>query len=256
MAKHPLAAVVRALAVLEILAERGGARFGELREALDGIGPASLTRLLDVLAEQGYVRKEGALYVLARSIGHASPWIARLMWHRAEIEAILAELSTGTGLPSAVFVRLREDAMAIAGVHQVPEQSAFQPRGEELPLYPFHGFAQVFLAWSRPELQERMFHAWYAKADRTAAAERRYRAKLAEIKRLGRAVEDREQHDHLARICVPLIPPGEAPQGVLGVIGFPEIVARADEIVDRLRTAGDRMLRTVTPEEDPAGRPA
>ena len=239
--------VLRCLDLLHALATHDGLRFSDCAAAMPGAADSTVWRLLTALEAGGWVVHEGGRYHLGRAIVPPSPTLEALRRVQVPLDAIVRELAARTACPAAVMAREGERSLHIVSRTNVGRRPpGIRPAGTIMPLFPFHGFAQVLLAWSPSAIQRDSFHRLRGHAAQPPLGWRAFRERLRGIRESGHRIEDRDQYDHIGRICVPLQQGGrERPQAAVGIVGPTAIVARAGRLLPVIRQAAGRIAEVL-----------
>lgn len=146
---RPMMGLRRGFEVVEFLARRpDGSGFSEIREALDGLAPTTVSRVLKVLQESGYVDKqaETGKYILSersRQLGRA---ITGQLSREEILHPILTRLAEETNETAAYFENGGEGTMLRAKVER--ENSVHMRDVLSSTWRMAHNeFGQVCLAW-------------------------------------------------------------------------------------------------------------
>lgn len=204
-----LTRVTRTLALMRHLQEQGAARFEELVSLLNPISRTTLSGLLAELVREGELEQRGRLYLPAQgNLLAAGTNIYRFPEGlKARTFPLLDELSQQTGHACALFARVGVMTMKIMDQAASPDADwRFSSTGYEWPLVPFHGFAQLFLAYATPEHARLSYQRW-SRHLRPGLCEDSWTAfagKLRTIRRRGYALEYQEELPVLLRLVVPL----------------------------------------------------
>jgi len=219
----PIPAVARALRVLRYLSRRDDATFGQI-VALLGVPHSTAARLLRTLQRLRYVFKHGRRYYLSHNIARRGPrynpvGIEGIAPPSPEAHAVLERLALDCGQTVALHEPLGR--MTTVLVDRVTVEGGLSSNirlGAEWPLLPYHGWAQVFLAYRPPELVKELYDRWKDTGENRLLTFEQHEARLAQIRARGYNVEDREDHPHVVTITAPVFAedPGD-PVLVVGV---------------------------------------
>ena len=139
----------KALAIIRLLAvQTDGLGFNQMRSDLDGLPASTLSRLLRVLVEEGWVRHAAdGRYQLGPG---AWQTIDRAVALRADDEALIAAaveaLAAATG-ESAAFTVWAGDGFLFRYKHEMPESYHYLPLGQLGTDVFVNGFGTVNCAW-------------------------------------------------------------------------------------------------------------
>lgn len=146
----------RGIEALELLAlAQDGLSFNDLKNALSGIGPSPLSRLLKTLQEEGMIEQslENKKYYLA----DRAKTFARIALDRQSIpdllQPVLKNLSIKTGHSSAFFV-YGGNRIIMTAKYEPEEAFHYMDLGKWNARFDAHGFAKACLAYL-PEKEKR-----------------------------------------------------------------------------------------------------
>lgn len=211
-----VAAIRRSFKVVHFLKTHGEARFTDLAALLAPISRTAMSQLLDSLEEIGEIEHSGRQYRLAVS-GGALAGPGRTIYAlppalRSRTHAVIERVALESMHSCALFARVGTSTMKIMDEHNLPDPHwPFTPVGYEWPLVPFHGFAQLFLAYGSPAVARDCYVRWhpYLRPAMRPASYRNFRAQLDKIRRQGYAVEYKTELATILRIVVPVTLAGE-----------------------------------------------
>ncbi len=183
-----LIAVRRAWTCCELLAAQpAGAAFSDLAAACGGLAPASMSRLLRVLADEELAeRLDGRGYRAGRRL--------RALLDRggdplARIQPLLAALATTTGESVALFVP-QADGVRLVAKHEPEERFSYMAVGGVNRHRQTHGAARLAAAWDGGE---------------------------AALRKAGVLVSRRDDQPGIARVCAACTGPDGCLRGVVAL---------------------------------------
>jgi DNA-binding IclR family transcriptional regulator len=145
----------------------------------------------------------------------------------------------------ALFARVGTSTMKIMDEHNLPDPHwPFTPIGYEWPLVPFHGFAQLFLAYGSEAVARDCYVRWhpYLLPQLRPATYQQFRAQLEKIRRQGYAVEYKEELATILRIVVPVTLPGETDvRFAVGMVANFVYLLEAKSCLAALRSAAQEL---------------
>lgn len=241
----PQTSLGKGLAVLAALADFGPMRVDALADHT-GLPASTVYRYVREMVAFGFIEPRDGVYVagerlaqLARTAG----WSDRLTQYSS---SVLADLSASSGETALLTVRVGCSALVVDRVESPQAIRLSFQRGGLLPLHA-GASAKVLLAYSPPAvIDDVVEHALPAEPAK-AAAERRLRTQLAEVRRNGHTITSGEADPHAIGIAVPVFRGDRFACG-LSIAG-PEYridAARARELCELLRAAGQQLTQTLT----------
>ena len=248
-------AIERSLHVIRHLKRHGNARFKDLAAALHPISRTALSMLLQSLVHSGEVIHNGRWYQLsanAVALDGARSSIDQLPPPlRQMTDAVLAEVASDLRLACALFSRVGTSTMKIMSKADAEEPARFSPVGYEWPLVPFHGFAQILLAYEQTDALARdVFYRWrpYLAPNLGFASYSEFKRRLASISKRGFAVEYKEESEALLRIAVPVFLASEGNQVrfAVGIVAHPVYLLAEEQCVGRLREAAATLSQVLS----------
>lgn len=242
----------RSWQIVRYLKTHPAARFTELLKALAPVSRTSLSKLLQNLCDAGELQKKGRLYALnpaSSSLGSYTHGIYALSPElRRDTQPILEACVAETAHSCALFGWVGTSTMRILDVHNLPEWP-FQPVGYEWPLVPFHGFAQVFLAFGPELLARDCYFRWfpYLQPAMAMGTYQDFLAVLARIRASQHAIEYRGEVPTILRIVVPVRLPGERyPRYACGLTANAIFLLEAEKCLSALRKTAALLSSALT----------
>ena len=227
------------------------ARFTELVKVLAPISRTALAHLLQSLCEAGELQKNGREYSMHPDASTHGLWphgIYSLPESvRRDTQPVLATCAFETAHSCALFGWVGTSTMRILDVYNLPEWP-FQPTGYEWPLVPFHGFAQVFLAYGPERLARDCYFRWfpYLQPAMAAGTYQDFQTLLAKIRAAGRAIEYRGEVPTILRIVVPVHLPGEnCSRYAVGLTANAVFLLEAQKCLTALQRASAQLTQTM-----------
>jgi DNA-binding IclR family transcriptional regulator len=241
-----LPAVRRSAAILRILATRpGGCSFSELLTCGGRLSPASLSRLLKVLADEGLVAKDSmsGAYVVGAELLRLACGVRDAVSPRDVVQPVLDALAADTR-QSAAFYEPETTGAVLTAKAEIEEGFHYIRVFQRMPELPRHGFGQVLLAFTPAAVRRR----WAGARWPTAAAA--YARRLTAVRRGLVVLPDWAPSGGrgLIRLAAPVFRGGGgALCGVLGVtfwggsVAAGRVAAMADRVVAAARRATDML---------------
>jgi DNA-binding IclR family transcriptional regulator len=216
-------AVRRSILVIRHLKTRPVAQFKDLARELAPISSTALSKLLQALVAAGELVHNGRIYALsptaASTAGGAQGIYSLPLDIKASAQNLLEQAANDTMHSCAMFGWVGNSTMKILAEHNLPGW-LFSPVGYEWPLVPFHGFAQVFLAYGPEVLARDCFYRWYPylQTHEQFANYPAFLSRLRNIRKAGYAVEYRGELPDILRLAVPVhISGSELPRYAVGI---------------------------------------
>lgn len=241
--------VDRGFQVVQYLAKHEEARFKHFVELLKPISRTTLSHLLDSLEAIGEIEHSGRTYRLApASVALANrsytTYALPSVLHHA-VQAVLRGVSERVGHSCALFARVGVSTMKIMDAHNLaPPHWIFNSPGYEWPLVPFHGFAQVFLAYGSSGDMREAFSRWHASLLPIVQweSDRPFQERLHEVITKGYAVEYREEVPNLMRLAVPVrLPDDKHLRFVVGIAANYVYLVESQKCVEALQKAATEL---------------
>lgn len=216
-------AVRRSIQVIRHLKTHPTAQFKDLYRELAPISSTALSKLLQALVKAGELVHKGRIYALgptAASTAGGAHGIYSLPTDLKEAtQSLLEQAANETMHSCAMFGWVGTSTMKILAEHNLPGW-LFSPVGYEWPLVPFHGFAQLFLAYAPEVLARDCFYRWYPYLQTHERYENypEFLKRLQGIRKVGYAVEYRGELPDILRLAVPVWLPGsDVPRYAVGI---------------------------------------
>lgn len=241
----------RSWRIVRHLKTHPSARFTDLLRLLEPISRTALSTLLRSLCEAGELQKSGRSYALhPESSAHGS--LPQGIYSlpaavRADTQPVLQACAHETMHSCALFGWVGTSTMRILDVYNLPDWP-FRPIGYEWPLVPFHGFAQVFLAYGPELLARDCYFRWfpYLQPAMAMGTYPDFLAVLAKIRASGHAVEYRGEVPTILRIVIPVHLPGEqCPRYAVGLTANAVYLLEAQKCLAALRSAAAQLAETM-----------
>jgi DNA-binding IclR family transcriptional regulator len=240
MAPTEIDSVRKAIIILQALASKqSGMGVSELSESLR-MSKGSVYRILQTLKSRGVVSQDGdsRRYLLGPELvplGHAA---AEVFEFRRAAGPVMAELSSGTGLPSYLNVPGNSDVVCL---EHVPSLSGIDLYGRAGHTMPYHACPSglVLLAFGPSERLERVVTRGLDRfARRTIVTREALEAELERVRAQGYAVGFDDLEDGVGSVSAPIFDLRGAVVAALGLAGFSHLLeGRIQALVERVRAA-------------------
>lgn len=220
----------RSLAILEHLSlRRKGIAFNQLRRLLGDAPPATVSRLLKVLQEEGWVEKsEQGAWVAGPAYVQAGHRLAGGDSIGDRVLPLVADLAQATG-ETAAFVQWQRDGFVFRAKCEMPDSYHHIGLGLKNRDVTVNGYGTACLAFQNPAAVDAYFRDHPAP---NRSAERRLRARLADIAAAGFHQSTEKGLRFLAPVFAP---PDEVLLGIMGISLLPRPLKRQEQ--DRYRRA-------------------
>lgn len=242
-------AVRRSIKVIRHLKAHPAAQFKDLYKELSPISSTALSKLLQALVRAGELVHVGRLYAIgpaAASAADSAQGIYSLPPDLKEATQILLEHAANQTMHScALFGWVGTSTMKILSEHNLPGW-LFSPVGYEWPLVPFHGFAQLFLAYAPDVLATDCFYRWYPYLQTHERFDTypEFAKRLQDIRKIGYAVEYRGELPDILRLAVPVWLPGsDVPRYAVGISANAVCLLELEKCRKILREVADNLAR-------------
>ncbi len=251
-----VAAIRRSFQVVHHLMSQGETRFTDLAHILAPISRTGLSHLLASLKEIGELEHDGRKYRLtptaASLAGQAGAIYSLPPSLTAQIHPIVERTAAALGHSCALFALVGKSTMKVLDSHNLPvPHQAFPATDDELPLMPFHGFAQLFLSHAPESVALECYRYWlpYLQPNpgvRLAPTEEAFLAELRKIRRLGHALEYRAEVRPVLRVAVP-VPVPDLPEVrfAVGIVANFVYLLEVEAQIGALRAAAVEMAEVM-----------
>jgi len=240
MASYEIDSVRKAIAVLQALAGKGsGAGVSELAREL-GLTKTSVFRLLQTLAEQGFVKQdlETRRYRLGSELVVLGQAASEAIDFRADAKPVMTRLSEETGLPTYLNVAGTNEVVCLEHVASLAGIDLYGRAGHTMP---YHACPSglVLLAYGPDELVERIVRRGLVRYARNTIGDRQaLEAELDRVRLQGYAFAVDDLEDGVTSVSAPITDATGSVIGALGLAGFSHLFdGRVEELIEKVRVS-------------------
>ncbi|MCV2876867.1 IclR family transcriptional regulator [Rhodobacteraceae bacterium XHP0102] len=247
--QNTVQALDRALAVMEVVAQKPGLRLSELAEET-GQATATLYRALTTLQMRGMVECDEMQQVW--HIGAGAFQVGSAFLRRTNVversRAGMTQLMRETGETANLGVEMQDEVLFLTQVETHEAIRAFFPPGTRAPMH-VSGIGKALLSWFEPQQVQAIIlkRGLAAFTPQSLTDEATLRADLDAARARGFAIDDQERAEGMRCIAAPIFNVhGEAVAGIsISGPAFRLPVARCHDIGTMVRHAADQITTAI-----------